>query len=310
MTENKNSKKIRIKRAESFLARAQGKEIDDYFQSAIREVGSYFESSSSRRIGSGLTLPEEKLLLPDILGVTSEDREFLKLRNNFYITMYSKIPYKGGLELEIGLEDNSKPLSKDNLPLNLADYVRYRHHIKHPSVAESEGAAVGNQLKQFYVFDDIQVTGATDAVNEIKDDALEFYLKIKSDQKKVDMMLTLLGSDPRDTEGQTAEQTAQLRKEKLRQLIYSKPSDIVTLSTDKNFDTIYKMKSMVNTGVLKQVGTKYVITETGDTIGTYDETIEFFKDETANNTTISILNTKLQEALAGKKKEKRLSVGR
>lgn len=305
MTEN--SKKVRIQRAGSFLSRSQGREIDEYFQDAIQEVGSYFEGRGSKRIASGLTIQEEQILLPAVVGLAADDRDFYKKRDDYYRNMFTKVPHKGGIELEIGLTDPTKPLSKDNLPINLSDYIRYRHAIKHPWVARSAEAAKGNQLVRFYVFDEVSETANTETFNEDKDMAVAHYLSIKEDAKKVDMMLTLLGVDPRTITGQTEIHTKQARKQRLRTLVDAKPAEIVKLASDKNFDIKFKIAQMINVGVLKVVGTRHLIVETGDAIGNnYEEAVEFFKDE-KNNETIQLLSAKAQEGVKKDRKTKQTS---
>ena len=73
-----NSRKITIYRSGSFLSVAQGKDVQDFFSSSKRSIGSYFESGASRRIGTGLSFDEEALLLPHILDVPAEHTEFRK----------------------------------------------------------------------------------------------------------------------------------------------------------------------------------------------------------------------------------------
>jgi len=304
MTENPNSRIVTIKRAGSFLSRSQGKEIDDFYNDAIQEVGSYFESSNSKRIASGLTIDEEKFLMPFLLGVDAKDREFFEKRNNYFMTMSTKVPYKDGLSLETGLTDSSKPLSPDNMPLNISDYVRYRQIIKHPWVGKSEAEAKGNQLLKFYLYDAVKETAGTDTLNEDKDLALAHYLKIKDVPEKVDMMLTLLSIDPRDIVGQTPEHTEKLRKQNLRTLVDKFPTKVVLLSKDKNFENKFTIQSMVNSGVLKVIGTRYIISETDQPIGNYEETVDFFRDE-KNSQTLQLLKAKNQEAQKVDKKIKR-----
>lgn len=302
--ENINSKKIRIQRAGSFLSRAQGKDIDGYFADAIQEVGPYFESPSSKRIGSGMTITEEKLLMPDLVGVQATDTGYLAKRDNYFATLSTKIPFKDGLELEMGLQDNTKPLSATNLPVNIAEYVRGRHITGHPWTASSEDAAKGNQLIRFYVFDAVSVSSNIDKVNEDKDAATAYYLGIKESPEKVNMMLTLLGTDPRNINGETPEHTTSLRKQELRKLVDSTPHLVKTLSLDKNFETKFLIQSMVNSGTLKVVGTRYIITETDEPIGEYEETVDYFRNE-KNEQTIGLLKAKNQEAQKADKKVKR-----
>ena len=305
MTENLNSKKVVIKRAPSFLSRTQGKEADEFYQSAVKEIGSYFESSSSYRIASGLNVDEEKLLLEQQLGIDPKDRDFIKDRNKFYQNIFTKVP-KDGVELEIGLlKSNSKPVSEDNMPINIIDYIKYRHHIKHPWVAASEQDAAGNQLKRFYIEDEVSTAKAAVLQSDLKDEALSKYFEIKDDPKKVDMYLTLLGKDPREIEGQNKEHTEQLRRQALRNEVDTNPELIKKYGLDKNFEYLYNIKSMVNTGVLKVVAGTYIVADSGERLGSEEEVIEFLKNDVVNNEMIMILKQKMSEGLKSGRKVRR-----
>lgn len=299
-----NSRIVTLRRNSNFLSKAQGEGIKDWLTSAIQGIGSYFEGHGSRRVSSGMTIVEEKLVLPEILGISPDDKIYFEERNKYFSNFETKVPDKG-TPLEIGFsEDNSAPLSKTNLPIVLMDYLRYRHAIKHPWVAISLAKAAGNQLMKFFVDDPVISTAASSDVNALKDQAMTYYLSVKENATKVEMALTLAEIDYREIVGQTAEQTIQLRKEKLRSLVDLAPKKIVDMTQDKNFEIKYTLQMMVNTGILKRVNARYIQVETGDAIGNVEETIEFFKDTDTNSQTIGLLKAKLQEAMKENKKAK------
>lgn len=295
---------VTLRRAPSFLAKTQGKEVLDFLSSAITEVGSYFEKGS-KRVASGLNLVEEKLLLPELLAVAEGDKEYFKERNKFFTNLSTKIP-ENGLKLDISLTEDSNALtiSDKNLPLNVMDYIRYRHALGHPWVAKSQSAGKGNQLKKYYIDDPVTSTQGNADIIDVKDRALQFYLETKANEEKVNQVLTLLGFDYRDIVGATPLNTKQLRADKFRSLVDTRANDINEISKDRNFDIKFLIQSMLNTGVLNKVGAKYLNGETGDTIGNYEETIEFFKDEKANSEKIGVLKARQQEASSKNKKVK------
>lgn len=300
-----SSRKIRIRRAGSFLSRAQGKDVDDYFQNASLSIGSYFESSAANRIASGMTPNEERIVMPHLLGILANDREYLKMRNDYFAGVEVKVPHKEGVEFEIGLNDNDKPLADDNLPLDLHSYVRFRCVSKHPWVAKNQEEADGNQLKKFFIHDEVKATQNQANVNDAKDDALAYYLQLKSNPEKVNMLLVLLGIDYRNIEGTTEDQAKQKRQERLRKLVEDSPIEVVKIRNDRDLEVKYKVQMLLNTGILRKIGAKYLIAETGDSLGTIDEAIQFFKDEEENSDKIAILTAKMQEAVKGGKKTKR-----
>lgn len=299
-----NSRIVTLRRNSNFLTKAQGEGIKDFLTSAIQGIGSYFEGNNSRRVASGMTVTEERIIMPEILGLHSEDKAYFEERNKYFANLETKVP-ENGTKLEIGMgTSNSGPLSKENLPLNLMDYIRYRHAKSHPWTASSQEGGKGNQLKHFYIDDPVVATSAASDVNALKDQAMTYYLGVKDNATKVEMALTLCDIDFRDIAGQTEAQTTQLRQEKLRKLVDEAPKKIVDMTNDKNFEVRYNINMMINTGVLKRVLSKILVAETGDTIGNLEETIEYFKDTDANSQTIGILKSKLQESIKANKKNK------
>lgn len=302
---HENSRKVFIRRSAPFIARAQNS-AKDFYDNGAQSVGSYFETVNSKRVASGLTMAEENLLIPAILGLHHEDRDYFKERNLYFANFETKIPPKNGLELEVGLtESNSKPLSSTNLPLNVMDYLRFKHASGHPWVSASRAGASGNQLKQFFIFDEVAESGITSKANDQKDKALEYYLKVKADVNKVNMMLLLLGTDYRDIVGQNDTHTAELRGEKLRELSTSKSTDLVSLYEDKDFDAKYSIEAMMRVGVIRKISGSYRVVETDEFLGrSIEEVVYYFKDEDQNSATISLLKEKMQEGMRVNKKAK------
>lgn len=292
---HKNSKMITVFRAGSFLSRAQGKEVEDFMTTTKKSVGSYWESVSSKRIASGLSFPEENMLLPYLLDAPAEDREFRKKVSTFYTEIDTQIPHGGGRQLEIGLElDNDKTLSEKNFPINLMDYLRYRHLIRHPHVANTKEEADGNALKEFYIFDKTSVVKKNAKKTDEKDAAIQIYLQIKADPNKVDAMLTILEIDPREFVGADA---PTLKQEELRSQSENRPEDFVRLYKEADIDIRYWLKTMLNTDVLKLIGSKYLDGETNKLVANnLEEAIFYFKDE-ENSEAVILYKTRMQEAL-------------
>lgn len=302
MDKHPNSKTITIFRAGSSLSRAQGKDVEHHFESAKVSVGSYFESSQSQKVASGLTFTEEAILLPSIIDAESTDRQFRERVKQFYVDIDTKVPFGIGTTLEIGLTiDNAEPVTlnrdkpeKSNLPLNLMDYIRYRHAVGHPYMAKSKEEADGNSLKQYYIFDKETIISRNSNKNKNKDAALQIYLTIKQDGKKVDMMLTLLGRDPREFTGKEKDE---LKVEALRDFSDANPEEFIKVYQEAELEISYWIKTMVNTGVLKVLNSKYYDAETNKLIGNnHEETTYYFKDE-ANSEEVIMLKARMQEAM-------------
>ena len=293
---SKNSKIVTIYRKESFLNNAQRGTALEFVAMAKRSLGSYWENSFSKTVGSGLSFDEQKILMPSLVDCEPEDRMFRSKVAEYFSSMKTEVPYDKGRQLEIGLEEsNSKPVSATNQPLNLADYVTYRHALRHPLVAKSKEEAASNMLAEYYIFD--SATAEKDSLNieTLKDLALEKYMEVKETPEKIDMLLTMLLVDPREYRGANA---AALKLKKLRELTDQEPKKFIDAFEDNLLAERYNIQTMINTGVLTKVGEKIIDPESGVTLGhNMIEAIAYMKDEANNSEKIVILKAKMQEAL-------------
>lgn len=307
---HKNSHKITIYRALTFIEKAQqtsnGKQqgAADFLSLGKQDIGGYFASKNSSAPGTGLTLPEIKLLLPDILYMHVDDRDFNKSVKEFYGKLKTDVPYGKGVELEIGLEQsNSEPVSKDNMPINPMEYIRYKHALGHPFVAPSEGDARRDSRKRYYIYDRKLEEKRSAGAIATKDEALTIYLGLKDDKEKVKAMLTLMGTDPRDFTGDHADS---LRSQALREMAEKRTGDFLALYNIDNFEERFVIQTMVNTGVLKQIGARFMISSNGETFGNdINEALMVLKDTKSaeNQAKISALKATMQDALKeGKRK--------
>lgn len=291
-----NSKTITIFRAGSTLSRAQGTEVDDFFSENKISVGSYFDSVNSQKVGTGLSFEEEKLLLPHILNVEPSDKDFRMLVANFYSEILTPIPHGRGQELEVGLESNNdKPVGKDNMPIKIMDYIRYRHALGHPWMAPTKEVADGDQTKQYYIFDKARLQKKAREKGISFDAAMEIYLQVKKEPEVIDQMLVLLGTDPRTFTGTNA---GELKAESLRDKISEHPERFIEVYKKGDLDIRAWLAGMINTKVLKEVGARIIDAETDKLIGNnLEEAIYYFKDE-ENEQTVSALKARYQEAMA------------
>lgn len=297
-----NSKKITIFRAGSFINDAQT-QAQEFMALSKKSIGSYFVGNGSKGIGSGLEFAEIDVLLPLVLDLPKEDRTFREKVRQYFTEIVTRIPHGKGLELEIGLTlRNDQPLTftddkgLQNLPINVDDYLRYRHAIKHPRVAPNKDQALGNMLMEYYVFDKDAVLSQNVNIALLQDKALTMYLELKEKEDKMDMMLTLLLDDPRKYTGKNA---LSLKSQALRSFADKQADLFVTTYETDNFEQKYQIQSMINTGVIKKIGTQYVEAENGNIIGhTLEETIYYLRDETKSQQ-VNILKAQMQESLKG-----------
>lgn len=291
-----NHRPVTIFRAGSILSRAQGPEVDDFFADSKLSIGSYYDTLNSNKIGNGLTREEEELLVPSVVDLKADDRDFRKKMTEFYSDINTTVPYKLGVTLETGLEkDNEKPVSKDNMPLNIMDYLRWKHAIKHPWVAQNKTVADGNQTKKFYVFDKASLQKAKSNQGKELDAAMQIFLKIKNEEGMVAQLLTLVGIDPTTFTGKDKEADME---DALREYVQKNPVNFAKVYNTGDIEIRYWLKAMVETKVLRMVGARYIDNETDKPIASSDEEmIYWFKDE-ENSEKVLIYKARLQEALA------------
>lgn len=304
-----NSRRVTVFRNPSFLSGSQTKEVQEYLATGNETVGAYFESRNSPMVGSGLTIAEKKYLLPELLGISPEDRVFVEKCNEFYAGMNTSIPYENGKELEIGLEtNNDKPLFEvdkngvrtfSQMPINLADYIRYRHIKGHPKVAGNREEAEGNSTKDFYIFDPAVAEKVTETRQDLRDEAIAIYLTIIKDPAaavKVAQMLTLLEKDPRDV-GTAADQKGELKR-----LAEANPKKFKDTFEDKNFENRYWVNTFVNTNVWSRAGVSRIVNkEDNKLIGNNMEEALAWMQDKENEELISVFKTKAQEAMKAKR---------
>lgn len=268
------SKKIYIKRTKPFIHEHMNSEVmDEQMSYTKRSIGSYYESKTSTNSGSGLNPTEKKLLLPLILGVDIGP-DFFKKVNDFYIEIDTKIPYgKKGLELEIGLQDDTKSLSMENLPLNIEEYIRYRHALGHPNVAASPEQAEGVPLNLiwFFVEDPTLVVKRKINAIDLLDRAMVDYQQIKSDPQKVKMIVTIMKNMIKKRAGfpvpnvDTMSADDQLLA--LRELATEQAERFHQYANDQNLKKAYFIDRLLTASILSKIGNAIVDNDSNEKLG-------------------------------------------
>lgn len=316
MTGNPNSKKVTIMRTESFMDVAQTL-AKEFMSLSKKSIGSYWESVSSKSIGSGLDYNEKILLMPHVIDTEPTDRDFRQKVAEYFKDIITRIPFGTGLELEVGLlVSNDKPMGarldskgniveeggKLNLPIDIADYIRYRHALGHPQVAPDRKSAIGDTLKLYYIHDAELADHATLLANEESDKAMITYMEIKNKPEKVSAMLLLLGVDPRDFSGVNG---PAMQTERLRQIAV-KDYDLFnkTYTTD-NFELRVKVEGFLVTGIFNRVGDRVFETSTKKMIGKdMEDTIKILQDPSYSEN-MTIWSANYQDILAKPKGNRR-----
>lgn len=251
------SKKVFIRRLPSYLEAVQTG-AREFMSLSRQSVGPYFAGNTGRQIGTGLSYDEIDFLMPHLVDASPDDRQFREKVREFFSGLLTHVDYGGiGREFEIGLsKSNEEPLSRTNMPLDIADYVRYRHAKSHPSVAASLEDGKGHVLKMFYIYDPAAAEATAELVAEDRDEALTIYMTIKDDEEKVNQYLLLLKTDPRDF------RSAAQRRTKLRELSEQRTAEFIKISKVDNFELRFKVEALISVNILELVGERVYETRT------------------------------------------------
>jgi len=271
-----------------------GLESKDYIyinEKANQHIGSYLKRNTNGSVGSGLNIEETKLLMPFLINREPSDMDFWDLVKDYFITIRTTIP-NTGLELNISLQDDNLPLGelteegKPNLPINVDNYVKYRHALSHPKVAKDLKQDRKKGFKtQFYVEDPQEQQLNIKTNLEVKTHASNLYANIiKNEIEKVPYVLTMLGVF---LDKELLENEA-LQWQKLNELKDEKPNEFIKIVEDKRLENKYKIKTLINHNKFKRVGNK-IITDNDDPTGanTIDELATIMEEDEKINVMVN-----------------------
>lgn len=280
-----NSKIIKIKRSFSSYGE-QEKAIEELQGNSYKCVTPVYMKDSPK-LAVDLTYEEEDLLLPYIIDCDASDREFRKKVTNYYHDISVTVT-KEGTNLEIGLKvSNSEPVSKQNLPINIVDFVNFRAIYKNPRLAKSKALSTGNPHVKFYIEDSESSLAQEKEITESKDQAMQIYFANKNNQKFIAMTLDLMIVNHKD-------KNATEKELLFRKQAESKPVEFVRIATDKDAQLKHLISLAISANILKRVGQAVVWVESGETLGhTIDETVQYMKDKN-NAPKVNVIKTQLR----------------
>lgn len=262
------SRKIEIWRHQSFMENAQTEpQVKAWFDMAFRPIGPYYQG---KLVATGLTPTEIKIIMPHIIGIEPNEREFRKAVTDYFENILTNV-LPPRIELEIGLEDDNLPLSETNLPLSPKDFVAYRHAIGHPHVALSLEQAMSDPTKKFYIVDPQDQVAELVGLHEIEDRATAAYFQNKDDSAKVDMVLTLMGLNVRELDAKTKLIKFKDLSRKDASLSHARQREqfqrFIDLCNDPKIVIKYIITELIGAQYLERIGTQISIRETGEILG-------------------------------------------
>lgn len=285
-------KVVEVHRHFNMLALAQNDpEVQAWYGQAFRAIGPYFDNKAP---GSGLTFAEEGILLPEVIHMEYSDKDFRRAVTTFYHEFITRVP-KEGIKLHVSLQDDSKPLSKDNLPVNIKDYLSFRHLLKHPEVAPDQATAEKMYTCKFYLVDPEGVSKEAVKINELEDQATVIYMKYKDDAIKLDQILTMLGVNIRGLKNdQKVLKLKEFAKKDPKLNEYEQRAEFdrfIKVAEDKDLEYKYLIQEMIGAQYLRRVGTSIAYEESGETIADDMEGAVIFFKNPKNSRELNLLKS-------------------
>lgn len=302
-------KTVFIKRKITFMESAQANDnsVKEYQDMAYRAIGSYFEDFG-RIYGSGLTRAEKAFLMPELTGYDPavDRREFNKSVQEYFKNINTKVPAEG-LRLNIALEDPTRPLlSKgedgkviENFPVNIKDYVAYRHALGHREVGESfEEANMYDHIK-FYIEDEDKVIKEATGLNEKEDKARLAYYQLIEKEDRVNQMLTLLGVSIKNMSFNEKKlllkDYASIDSKRSKASNEERLDVFIRLSEDRDLEVKYKIEELIRVGALERVGNRIVMSESGTEIGIDLRAATLWYKDPSNSRDVNVLTARYNE---------------
>lgn len=267
-------------------------EVQDWLSQSYRAIGPYMKEKSQ---GIGLTFAEQGLLLPDVLGIEYSDKDFRRAVNTHYESLVITIP-RSGIKLNISLQDDHTPLSKDNMPINIQDFIKFKFIQGHPEVAKDVNEAARlSVFKKFYIHDPDKVSREAVDINTLEDKATTIYMQHKDDKIKLDQLLTMLGVNIRTM---TAEDKILKLKgfskkdSKLNELDQKAAFDnFIKVAEDKDLEYKFLIQELIGIQHLQRVGQNIVYKETGEKLGDNMEDAVLFLKNPKNSRDLNLLKS-------------------
>lgn len=268
--------------------RVQERLQSDY-AGALLEIGSYFQGP---KIGTGLTPLEKRLLIPILIGVEPNERDFSQKSEEYFINKRVRLTNNDHV-LDISLYDNNKEFSETNLPLNIEDYVTYKWLINHPWFSTDKNAS----SKRFTIINpEVELKNKYENINK-KDKAYDYYLIIKKN-KNITKARMILFNDSKGLLNVNLLKEEELF-EKLHLIAQNNPDRFINLYEDKDIEIRYRSNILISKGLITRNNDVnnnivYQIASSEQIVGVGTKQFLLWYKDKANQQKISVL-----EAQAG-----------
>lgn len=236
----------------------------DMRDEVYKRVGSEFDKSqglTSKAIIRGLNEDQEKVYLPNLIGISATNQEFPKRAMDFWAD-YTITPTKKGLllnisteEKEVSMPDGSKKII--DVPVNIDDYMMYMFAKQSSKVASNPDDLDNAGHFDFILEDLTKVRERELSEFEARDSATLIYArltsKFESNMTKIDWILEMTKEDTfYDPDIDMIDKKIALRK-----LTDDRPGELIKLSDDVDLELKAFLSSLLSHSIITLEGNDY-----------------------------------------------------
>lgn len=289
---------------------------DDLEQDHFMYIGSAFAKGSSDVL-RGLNFAEEIRFLPKIIGISSNSDKWEASTRLYWANIRKYVQPKTGVELETGFQfvkrivadkeytaqqcatrfaqattEETKALWGE--PINIPDYILYRHCLVYSKVANSEADIYKSPNIRFYMTSKAEVQAKASMGIKSKQKAMQMYLSILNDRDKIDGILFL--SKNKAGNPYNPDTMSDTDKDiETDWLSTEKPDHFVNLAGDSKLGVKTLIERAINKGVLKRIDNTDVIYYGDNTlIGNNMNEAVMYMENAANTKTVALIKTQVK----------------
>ncbi len=229
----------------------------------------------------GINPQEEVLLMPHILGLSADNSTFISESNSYFSDTKRIVP-ETGIKLCISLVDDDKPLSKDNMPISVEDYVFYRYCLGFPTVGKTKEELNWNNKALFYIYSEEEQIKKDSITSDSIVQAIREFTKIEENEYVMENVIRVISGQNKGKRGFEIpiQNLSKLTKEQKKTILVSvakeTPKLLIKAVEDKDLEKKAEIYQLLDNNIIEQVGNSYIYS--GEEIGrNIDQVVAFIK---------------------------------
>lgn len=257
------------------------KEVLNHLPKEIRagakvKIGSIFVNRLPLK---GVEGEEEAKFLKDLIDVPPTHQEWPAKTKDFWSSLSITVPFEG---VELNIET-----TKDGMPINPIDFIKYKWALKHRHVAMSEEEMKVTPDKRFYIYDPQKDLLKKNNKVQIKKEADKEFIKLTGDFKLMRTLLRVL------SKGNPDNLTDMEVENQLYDVKDSDPERFLKYCKDDTLEIRSEILEMIEVGVLRRIGNQIIYQDA--TLGeNMTDTIIYFKNK-KNSGAVNAMRAQLKE---------------